>query len=114
MNQVLLRWYEYSSHQNIPKERKKGKAKHWRGKKKSQRKFLPSGAIQFNRRKKTTNKYIVKLGVIEETQLQVTLHLNFKMLLSKLYVHLTFPLENSGQGWRFFKGLGEAIQKPKH
>ena len=60
------------------------------------------------------NKYIVKLGVIEETQLQVTLHLNFKMLLSKLYVHLTFPRENSGQGWRFFKGLGEAIQKPKH
>ena len=47
MNQVLLRWYEISSHQNIPKERKKGKAKHWRGKKKkSQRKFLPSGAIQ--------------------------------------------------------------------
>lgn len=49
MHQVLLRWCEYSSNQNIPRERKKKKwkGKCWRGKKKSQRKFLPSGALQF-------------------------------------------------------------------
>lgn len=69
--------------------------------------YIPAG--------EKVNKYhIAKLGAIDETQLQVTLPLNFKMLLSKLYVHLTFPLENSGQGRRFFKGLGAAIQKPKH
>ena len=69
--------------------------------------YIPAG-------EKVNRYHIVKLGVIEETKLQVTLHLNFKMLVSKLYVHLTFPLENSRQGKRFFKSLGAAIQKPKH
>lgn len=54
MNTVVIKIY--------PRKERKEK-QNTGGKKKSQRKFLPSGAKQFNRRKKTTNKYIIKFYI---------------------------------------------------
>lgn len=57
------------------------------------------------------NEYgIIGLGVMEEIQLPITLYLNFEMLLSKLYVHLTFPWKIEDGERYFSKLLGQLFK----